>query len=140
VYGFIDHLYAIADLHTTALLRLFQFAVSSPSVSWQRLLTVEILQLHGLRSSCHSLSFRAQLNCRPSTNWMSPIVFFITPRRGPHRKCHSSIVSRVFVSAGTCSPSHCPETAVCLFVCCISRAVPVVEKVRRKETSRKTKT
>jgi hypothetical protein len=35
--------------------------VSSPAVSWQRLLTLEILQLHTLRSSVHSLLYRTLL-------------------------------------------------------------------------------
>jgi hypothetical protein len=32
-----------------------------------------------------SLPCRARLNCQPSTNWIALVVFFITPRRGPHR-------------------------------------------------------
>jgi hypothetical protein len=100
------------------LLSLLQPARSSPVVPWQRLLILEILQLHALRSSCHSrpcrilvnstialsllrLPCRAHLNCQPSTNWNFPIVFFITPRRGPHRKHRYSIVACLFVSAGT---------------------------------------
>jgi hypothetical protein len=43
-------------------LSLFQPAVSSPAVLWQLLLTVEIFQLHALRSSLHSLPCRTQLN------------------------------------------------------------------------------
>jgi hypothetical protein len=44
------------------LLSLFQPAVSSSAVPWQRHLTVEILQLHVHRSSCHSRPCRAQLS------------------------------------------------------------------------------
>jgi hypothetical protein len=39
---------------------LFQSAVSSPAVPWQRLLTVEILQLQAFRSCLHSLPYRTQ--------------------------------------------------------------------------------
>jgi hypothetical protein len=50
-------------------LRFFQSAVST-AVSWQRLLTVEILQLPALWSSCHSRPCRIlvnSLNCQLST-------------------------------------------------------------------------
>jgi hypothetical protein len=40
-------------------LSLFQPTVPSPAVPWQRLLIVEILQLHELRSSLHSLLYRS---------------------------------------------------------------------------------
>jgi hypothetical protein len=43
-------------------LSLFQPAVPSPAVPWQRLPTVEILQLHALRSYLHRLPRRTQLN------------------------------------------------------------------------------
>jgi hypothetical protein len=33
--------------------------------------------------------------CRAQLNWIVPVVCFITPRRGPHRKRHSSIVASV---------------------------------------------
>jgi hypothetical protein len=39
-------------------LSLFQPAVSPPAVSWQRLLTVEILQLRALKSSLHRFPYR----------------------------------------------------------------------------------
>jgi hypothetical protein len=46
-------------------LSLFQPAVSSPAAPWQRLLTVEILQLQELRSYLHNIPYRT-----PSTvNW-----------------------------------------------------------------------
>jgi hypothetical protein len=53
----------ISTLHKSPqhLPSLFQPAVSSLSISWQRLLTVEILQLHMLRSSCHRLPCRTRL-------------------------------------------------------------------------------
>jgi hypothetical protein len=43
-------------------LSLFQPAVSSPAVTWKRFLTVEILQLHALRSSLRNLPCKTQLN------------------------------------------------------------------------------
>jgi hypothetical protein len=42
-------------------LSLFPPAVSPLTDPWQRLLTVEILQLHALRSSLHSLPCRTEL-------------------------------------------------------------------------------
>jgi hypothetical protein len=81
VNGFTDHLYtrlgttssysATANHNsqiTTAPAKLFQPAVSLPAVPWQRLLTVEILQLHALKSSLQRLAYRtglvAQLSSR----------------------------------------------------------------------------
>jgi hypothetical protein len=43
-------------------LGLFQPAVFAPVVPWRRLLKVEILQLHALRSYLHSLPCRTQLS------------------------------------------------------------------------------
>jgi hypothetical protein len=43
-------------------LSLVQPAVSSPAVPWHQLLTMEILQLHMLRSSLHSLQCRTLWN------------------------------------------------------------------------------
>jgi hypothetical protein len=67
--------------------------VSSPAVPRQRLLTVEIIQLHQLKSSLHR------------------------PPYGTHRVENTvsngtSIVSCLSVSAGTCLPSRCLETNV----------------------------
>jgi hypothetical protein len=45
-------------------LSLFQAVVSSPAVPWQRLLTVEILQLHALSFYLHSLPYRTQLKSK----------------------------------------------------------------------------
>jgi hypothetical protein len=59
-------------------LSLFQPAVTSPVVPWQRFLTVEILKLHAFRSSCHNLPCRIQLN------WLCPLL--ITSRHRPHKK------------------------------------------------------
>jgi hypothetical protein len=92
-------------------LSLFQPAVSSSAVPWQRLLTVEIFQLHTLRPSLHSLPCRthsqlttprlAAISHQPpgllftadlqrNTNWAAPIVFKTSPWHGPHRK-HSRV-------------------------------------------------
>jgi hypothetical protein len=66
-----------------------------------------------------SLPWRAQLNCQPSADWIAPVVFFIIPRRGPHRKHRSYIVACLFVSEGTSLPSRSSETAICLFPYCL---------------------
>jgi hypothetical protein len=77
VNGFIDHLHIhdwelqavtasplVSTFHksTQQPLTCFQPAVSSKAVPWQRLLAVEILQLHMLRLSLHSLPYRAELS------------------------------------------------------------------------------
>jgi hypothetical protein len=53
----------IANLHkselTAATAKAFQLAAYSTAVPWQRLLTVEILQLHALRFYVHNLPWRA---------------------------------------------------------------------------------
>jgi hypothetical protein len=78
-----SELQAITALHLSTIhkspqhsLNLFQPAVSSPTVPWQLLLTVEILQLHALRSCLHSLACRTVLSA----------LSLITSRQGPHRK------------------------------------------------------
>jgi hypothetical protein len=84
--------------------------VSSPAVPWQRLLTVEILQLHAIRSSCHSRPCRTQLNCRlnyimpfllsplcrAQLNLLRQTVLFITSRHGPYREHTDSTVILLF--------------------------------------------
>jgi hypothetical protein len=77
--------------------------VSSPAVPWQRVLTMEILQLHAPRSSLHRLPYK-------TINWPCPLV--ITSRQEPHRKHSSFTVAFVFVAVGTCLSSRCPETAL----------------------------
>jgi hypothetical protein len=57
-------------------LSLFEPAMSLPAVPWRRLLTVEILQRHALKSSLHRLPYR--------TLSVAPFVFKITPW---HRPC-----------------------------------------------------
>jgi hypothetical protein len=87
-------------------LNLFRPAVSSPTVPWQQLLTVEIPQLHVLRFDLHSLVQNSV------SNLVAPTVFKTTLRHGPYRKHHSSIVACVFIAAGTYLASCCLETAV----------------------------
>jgi hypothetical protein len=106
VNGFIDRLHtrlgitvnysATADLYnsqiTIATAKPFSSLVSSPAVPWQRLLTVEIPQLHVLKSFLHTLPYRTH---QPLT--FCPLL--ITSRQGPHRQHLSSIVSFVSVAA-----------------------------------------
>jgi hypothetical protein len=85
-------------------LSLFQPAVSSPAVSWQRFLTVETFQLQAFRFYLHSLP------CR-TVNWTHcsncPGYNFSARTTKKHR---SSIVKFVSIAAGTCLPSCFPET------------------------------
>jgi hypothetical protein len=53
-------------------------------------LTVEIFQLHSLKSSLHRLPYRTDL--------VAPVVFSITPRHRPRRKHCSSIVVETCLS------------------------------------------
>jgi hypothetical protein len=151
VNGFIDTYHSelqvittlllISTLHKSpqCLLTLFQPTISSPAVLWQWLLTVEILQLQALRSSCHCRPCRTlvnystisfQLPLQSSTDSLPPVLFFINPRCESCRKHpisnSTSIVACVFISTGICLPSHCSETAICLFAYCIAMTVLVV--------------
>jgi hypothetical protein len=56
----------------------FSTLLPSLAVPWQRLLIVEIVQLHALKSSLHSLPYR--------TDSVTPVVFLITALHGPNRK------------------------------------------------------
>jgi hypothetical protein len=67
-----------------------------------------VLQLHALRLCFHSLPCTTQL----SNEFIAPAMLVITSRHRPHRKHCSSIDAFVFVDAGTCLPSCCPETAL----------------------------
>jgi hypothetical protein len=80
--GFIDHLHhselqVITALSLTSalykssqhLLNIFQPAVPSSAVPWQRLLTVEIIPLHALKSYFHSLPCGTELS---TNNWLTP--------------------------------------------------------------------
>jgi hypothetical protein len=63
--------------------------VSSPAVPWQRLLTMEILQQHALKSALNggslpTVSFPHALPYR--TDSVSPVVFLKTHLRGPSTK------------------------------------------------------
>jgi hypothetical protein len=108
VVGFIGHFYtrhvstsnysANAYLHKspTHPLSIFLPVVSS-AVPEQGLLTVEILQLHSLKSSLHRLPHRTDSELTLS-------------RHGPHRNHSSSIVALVSVVTGMNLRSICPET------------------------------
>jgi hypothetical protein len=101
--GFIDHLCtplgttgnysATANLHTlqitTAPAKLFHPAMPSSAVPWQRLLTVEILQLPALRSYLHSLPCSTQLS---TENWQ------LTPRLTTISHQPPSLLSRDWLS------------------------------------------
>jgi hypothetical protein len=66
---------------------LFEPAVFSLVVPWQRLLTVEVLQLHALKPSVRRLPYRTDL--------VTPIVSKITPRYGPCRNTPFPTVSQL---------------------------------------------
>jgi hypothetical protein len=96
------------------LLSLSQPTVSSSAVTWQRLLTVEIFQLHALRSPCHSRPCRALVNCQLNysaicsqpplqelTDSCPSSILFITPRHGPRREQPISSISCVTVAGET---------------------------------------
>jgi hypothetical protein len=102
----------------------FKSSQSPLDLSWQQFLTIQILQLPAIRSSCQSRPCRTQL--RSQLNSIALVVFFITSRRGPHRKSLSYIIACVFFSAGMYLPCCCSETAVCLFVYCIATTILVV--------------
>jgi hypothetical protein len=133
VNGFIHHLCiplrttsnysANANFHTSQITT--ELAKTFPDVPWQRLLTVEILQLHALRSSCQSRPCRNLVNCQhnysaisphpplqSSTNWLlhSLLCYLL----GTDRIDNTSFppVVCVTVAAGTCLPSRCPETGL----------------------------
>jgi hypothetical protein len=57
-------------------------AVSSPAVPWQRLLTVEILQLHVFKPSLHSFPHRTDFQL----SVLSSVGLLIIPLHGPTRK------------------------------------------------------
>jgi hypothetical protein len=131
--GFLDHLYtrlgttsncsAIANLHTlnkllTLPLSRFQPAVSSPAVSWQWLLTVEILQLHALKSCLNGGSlptasflthFRTEQARLPQLSSLQPLC---TAPVGNTVSNGTSIVACVSIAAGTYLQSRCLETNV----------------------------
>jgi hypothetical protein len=75
----------------------------------------------------------AELN---STEQAAPVLFFITTLHGQQRKRRSSIVARVFVSAGTCLPILCLETAYCIAmaVVVVSKSLPSNGSIRHSIT------
>jgi hypothetical protein len=75
--GFIDHLHdselqALTAPPVISTIHKSLQHLSSSAVPWQRILTVEILQIHALRSCLHSLTCRTlvnwQLNCLLSSS------------------------------------------------------------------------
>jgi hypothetical protein len=69
-------------------LNLFQCAVSSPAIPWQWLLTVEILQLHMLKSSLNDSSFLTASFPHRLPYWtdlVTPVAILIMPQHGPDR-------------------------------------------------------
>jgi hypothetical protein len=56
--------------------------VPSLAVSWKRLLTLEILQLPALSPTLSASLAKLNSTADPQLNWIAPVVFFITPRRG----------------------------------------------------------
>jgi hypothetical protein len=88
-YSATDNLYNSQS--TTAPIKRF------PAVPWKRLLTVEIFQLHALRSSLYRLRYRTHIN------WLTPNLSVITSRHGTCRKNSSSIVEYVYVADVTWS-------------------------------------
>jgi hypothetical protein len=85
VDGFIDHLYtrlvgtsdygATAKLHKSQQhpLSLFQLAVSSSAVLWQRRLTVEIIQLHALTAFQAGHRLTTELTIGQRQSYLTPI-------------------------------------------------------------------
>jgi hypothetical protein len=118
---FTDHLYiqlkttsnysTTANLHTSQITTaFFHPAVSSAAVPWQRLLTVEILQLHTLRFSLHSLPCRTQLNSQLTLSLAYNISAHTTQKH--HFNCYSPTVVLLKIcclAMGTCLLSQCPE-------------------------------
>jgi hypothetical protein len=76
----ISALPSIPTIHksTKHTLSLFQYAVSSPTVPWQRLLTVEIIHLYALRFCLHSLPCRTAFRTEWLVNWTLSLAYNIT--------------------------------------------------------------
>jgi hypothetical protein len=94
-------------------LSLFQPAVSSPTFPWQRLLTVEILQLHGLKSSLHSHPYR--------TLHQLTTDLLITSRHEPRRNTpfpllysNCCIINNLLPSNGNVFTKPLPRNGRCL--------------------------
>jgi hypothetical protein len=92
---------------TTVPSKFLQPAMSSSAIPWQRLLTMEILQLHALSFCLHRLPCRNQLTGRPSSLLYNFSAWTALPVSNS-----KSIVVCVFVSAETCLPSSCSEAVI----------------------------
>jgi hypothetical protein len=84
-------------------LRIFQPAVSSPAIPWQRLLTVEIIQLHALRTSLHRLPYRTERTLSPQ---LSSLKLLVTDLVETLVSNSTFILARRFLAVGTCLPSR----------------------------------
>jgi hypothetical protein len=83
----------------------------SSAILWQQLLTVEILQLHVLWSSHHSLPCRTELNPQLTLALIYNISVWTTQER-PHFHCCNPTVALLRIcclTVGTCLLTHCPE-------------------------------
>jgi hypothetical protein len=100
----------ISTIHKSPqkLLSLFGPSVSSPALPWQRLLTVDVLQLLAPKSSLHRLLYRSDL---VAPNFLQDNSSARTTQKHSVSK-NTSIVERRFFTAGTYLPSCCPETAL----------------------------
>jgi hypothetical protein len=116
---------------------LFQLAVSSPAVPWQRLLTVKIVQFSALRSFLRRLSFRTACQLIPQLKWVAissqlplqsstahstqltglsqlslPYSYFArTEQKRPFSRM--TIIACISAAVGTCLPSRCLSVDVC---------------------------
>jgi hypothetical protein len=101
-------------------LSLFQPAVYSPAVPWQRLLTMEILQLPAIRSSLHSLPRRTQLSVWGTFRSSRHRLAFNRQLTGNHFARTGNIVwNNNSIVVGVCLKISCLETGciTTLFYC-----------------------
>jgi CBS domain containing-hemolysin-like protein len=66
-----------------------------------------IVSRPSVQKSCQLSTQLQRLLYSSSTELVAPVLFHITTLHGPHRKHSSSVVTCVFISAGTCLPSRC---------------------------------
>jgi hypothetical protein len=86
--------------------------VSSPAVPWQRVPTMDTLQLHAPPSSLHSLQRRTQLNSKPNL-LLAYNISARTTQKISHFHCCSPTIAllRIYcLVTGTCLQSRCLET------------------------------
>jgi hypothetical protein len=84
---------AISDLHTTEPAKPFPSLLSSlTAVSCQRILTMEILQLPALGSSCHSLPCKTLVNCQLFLASLAELNCTANPQFFPQSKLKSKLL------------------------------------------------